>query len=65
MLKTARSLLCGVLLTASVWAAPEANPIPEPALLPESDSFSMAIIQLRPDDEAIKSLLEAALKSIS
>ena len=65
MLKTARNLLCATLLTASVWAAPEGNPIPDPALLPESDSFSIGVVQLRPDDEAIKSLLEAALKSIS
>ena len=46
-------------------AAPARNPIPEPELLLEPDSFAIAVIQLRADDEAVKALLEAALKSIT
>ncbi|MBT9584373.1 hypothetical protein IV102_13605 [bacterium] len=53
------------LLTMVVLAAPETNPIPDPELIPEADSFSIAVVEFRPDDEAIKSLLEAALKSVS
>ena len=53
------------LLTMVVLAAPETNPIPEPELIPEADSFSIAVVEFRPDDEAIKALLEAALKSVS
>jgi len=52
-------------LTWVALAAPEKNPIPEPELMVEADSFSIAVVSLRENDEAIKSLLEAALKSIS
>jgi hypothetical protein len=53
------------LFTLVVLAAPERNPIPDPELIPEADSFSIAVVEFRGDDEAIKSLLEAALKSVS
>ena len=60
-----RYLFLIVLLTCTVLAAPERNPIPDPELIPEADSYSIAVVEFRGDDEAIKSLLEAALKSIS
>lgn len=60
----ARTLLI-LLLCLAALAAPERNEMPDPELLLESDSFSIAVVVLRPDDEAIKYLLEAALKSIS
>lgn len=60
-----RLLFLLTLLTCVVLAAPERNPIPEPELIPEADAYSIAVVEFRGDDEAIKSLLEAALKSIS
>jgi len=58
-------LILITLLSLVALAAPERNEIPDPELVLESDSFSIAVVEFRPDDEAIKALLEAALKSIS
>lgn len=60
-----RILLLFAMLTCIVKAAPERNEMPNPQLILEGDSYSIAVVQLRPDDEPIKALLEAALKSIS
>ena len=60
-----RILLFIALLTCIVMAAAERNDMPDPQLILEGDSYSIAVVQLRPDDEPIKALLEAALKSIS
>lgn len=63
----ARLLLILVTLTWVAFAAEPAsrNPIPDPQLLLESDSFSIAVIQLRPDDVPIQNLLKDALNSIA
>jgi len=60
-----RILLFIALLTCIVMAAADRNDMPDPQLILEGDSYSIAVVQLRPDDEPIKALLEAALKSIS
>ncbi len=63
----ARLLLILVTLTWVAFAAEPAsrNPIPDPQLLLESDSFSIAVVQLRPDDVPIQNLLKDALNSIA
>lgn len=58
-------LLLITLLTCMVMAASERNEMPNPELIPEGDCYSIAVVQLRENDEPIKQLLEAALKSIS
>lgn len=41
------------------------NPIPDPKLIPEKDSFSIVVISLKGQDAAVEELLKAALKSIT
>ena len=60
-----RLLIFIALLSCVALAAPAKNPIPEPELLFEGDSYSIAVLQMRENDEAVKALLEAALKSIT
>lgn len=60
-----RLLFLLTLMTIVVLAAPERNEIPQPELIPESDAYSIAVVEFRGDDEAIKQLLEAALKSVT
>ena len=60
-----RILLLITMLTCMVTAASERNDMPNPELIPEADCYSIAVVQLRENDEPIKALLEAALKSIS
>lgn len=61
----ARIVFLLTVLSCLVWAASDRNEIPPPELVLEGDSYSIAVAEFRPDDEAIKALLEAALKSIS
>lgn len=58
-------LLAGVAGAASAAEPKTRNPIPDPALLLESDSFSILVVQLREDDAPIHALLKAALNSIA
>lgn len=60
-----RILLFLLLALSSAAVAERRNDIPDPALLPEPDSFSIAVVSFRPENEAIKSLLEVALNSIT
>lgn len=60
-----KRIFLALLISLLALAAPDRNEMPDPELLLESDSFSIAVVALRPDDEAVKTLLDAALKSIS
>lgn len=60
-----RILFFIALLTCIVMAASDRNELPNPELVPEGDVYSIAVVQLRENDEPIKQLLEAAIKSIS
>jgi hypothetical protein len=59
------ALLIVGLLSLLALAASDRNQPPDPELLLETDSYSIAVVVFRPEDEAIKQLLEVALLSIS
>lgn len=60
-------LVAASLLTGAAFAAEprSRNPIPDPALMLEADSFSVLVMQLREDDEPVRELLKAAMNSIA
>lgn len=58
-------LVCMLAGAASAAEPKTRNPIPDPALMVEADSFSILVMQLRENDEPISALLKAALNSIA
>lgn len=62
------AMLIAVFLLAGAASAAEPrsrNPIPDPALMLESDSFSILVVQMREDDQPLRELLKAAMNSIA